>query len=269
MAERCAVGRSPGSRSPRNPGRGSTSASMARRWCHTEFPPRPSTNGHAQRAEVEGGTVSPDVGELGHEGRAVGLTIGACLIAQPVPARVAHHATEESLGEGGRVLVGDARRATPGPPLAPRQRWLVRADRADRPRGLDCRPECDVAAVGVAHHHGRPAHRPTQRDRRRAPRGSGPVAWRASGGSRAGRRSRRAGRSSRRTVRANDAPRSSDPWTRTTVGAGGDAASPRCSTTCRPSGRTLTVGGAAEDPGSITRRPGRGPECAASIEREG
>ena len=60
--------------------------------------------GHPEVAEVEGRLLGAQVGELGHEGGAVGVPIGARLVAQAVPPRVADHAAEEPLGVGGRVL---------------------------------------------------------------------------------------------------------------------------------------------------------------------
>ncbi len=107
--------------------------------------------------------MAAEVGELGHEGGAVGVAIGARLVGEAVPPGVAHQAPEEPLGEGGGVLVGDARGAAPRPPLAPGEGRLVGADGTDGVRGLDRRPERHVTAVGVAHHDRGPvAHHATR-----------------------------------------------------------------------------------------------------------
>ena len=137
-------------------GSSSTRASMARRWCQIEAPPRPSTSGTRNAVTSKGALGAAQIGELGHEGGPVGLAVRASLIGEPVPSRIAHDASEEPLGEGGRVLVGDARGGPTGPPLEPGERRLVGADGADGVGSLDGGTEGDVAAEGVAHHHGGP-----------------------------------------------------------------------------------------------------------------
>ncbi len=143
---------------------------------------------HAQLRQVEGRAVPADVGELGHEGGTVGLAIGARLVGQAVPPCVAHHTPEEPFGEGGRVLIGDARGGAARPPLAPWERGLVGTDGTDDVRGLDGRAQRHVTAVGMAHHDRRPVAHQRHEVGDVVVEGAGQGQSTRSGGSRAGRR---------------------------------------------------------------------------------
>ena len=123
--------------------------------------------------------MAAQVGELGHEGGPVGPALAAGLVGEPLPSAVAHHAAEEALGEGGRVLVGDARGAAPGPPSTPRQGRLVGAHGADGVGRCDGGTEGHVAAVGVADDDGRPVAHQRHQVGDVLGRGSGRAAWRA------------------------------------------------------------------------------------------
>ena len=127
--------------------------------------------------------------------RTVGPALGAGAGRGAVPGRRRRPPAEEALGEGGGVLVGDARRAAPRPPVEPRQGRLVGADGA-RWRRARRSPRPGPRRRRRSGPPRRRARRPRRPPgRRHGPPGSGPTGMaRGSGGSRAGRRSRRGGR---------------------------------------------------------------------------
>ena len=120
--------------------------------------------GDGESRDVERHLAGPDVGELGGQRRSVVPPGLLGVLGEPVPGRVADHASEEPLGHQSRILVdrtqGSAGTGSPtgGPCRQPGQRRLVGGDGQDRPRpaGTERSAESDVAAVAVTDHHGRP-----------------------------------------------------------------------------------------------------------------